>query len=335
MPVIENYSLQAVNTFGVNQSARFFANVENEEELKDLLVRFQNPYILGGGSNILLTQDLDRLVIRNGIQGKTILDENEEHVWIEASSGENWHGFVQWAVSHDWGGIENLSLIPGTIGAAPIQNIGAYGVELKDVLVSLNAIELGTGKSVSFKASECQFGYRDSIFKQPEYKGRYFITSIVLKLNKQAIPNTRYADVEKKLNEKSITHPSINDVHHAVIEIRQHKLPDPALIGNAGSFFKNPIISMDLFERLKSNHPQAPHYPVNESWVKLPAGWLIDQAGWKGKKQGPVGCYEKQALVIVNMGGATGQQIWSFAQMIQKDVQQKFDILLEPEINIW
>jgi len=333
--ILENFPLGDLNTFGVRHAARFYSAVDNTDDLSDLLLQYKDPRILGGGSNILLTQDLDGLVIRNELMGIEVTDEDNDHVWVEVNSGENWHQFVQWAVIRGWGGVENLSLIPGTVGAAPIQNIGAYGVELKDVLVRVVAMELKSGRIISFTAEECRLSYRHSLFKMKEYKNQYFILSIMLKLSKNPLINTRYADLEKKLNESAIKNPGIAEIHRAIIEIRQNKLPDPAILGNAGSFFKNPIISMIQFESIKVLYPQLPHYPVDDKMVKLPAGWLIDRAGWKGKRVGRVGCYEKQALVIVNAGGATGQEIWDFAKMVQEDIAQKFGILMEPEINIW
>lgn len=335
MEVRENYSLRYLNTFGVNQCARWYAEVRNEDELRDLAGSYPNPYILGGGSNILLTKDLDGLVIRNVLKGIEVLDENQDQVWVEIKSGENWHQFVQWAVRHGWGGVENLSLIPGTVGAAPIQNIGAYGVEIKDVLVRVNVMELSTSQTISLSVGDCRLSYRHSLFKWPEYRNKYFILGITLRLSKHPVVNTRYADVEKKLKELSIARPGIADIHQAIIEIRQNKLPDPAVLGNAGSFFKNPMVPWAQFEKIKQDYPHLPHYPVDDEFVKIPAGWLIDQAGWKGKQSGLVGCYEKQALVIVNRGGATGKEIWAFAKEIQADIAEKFKIDLEPEINVW
>jgi len=335
MIIRENYALQHLNTFGVRHSARFFAEVQQVDELQELVLRHPKPHILGGGSNVLLTHDLEGLVIRNGLKGIEVINENEEYVWVEIKSGENWHQFVQWAVNHGWGGVENLSLIPGTIGAAPIQNIGAYGVEIKDVLVSVQAMELNTTRIVTFTAEECQFSYRHSLFKMPEYKNRFFILGITLRLSKHPVLSTRYADVEKKLKESNIQNPGIAEVHQAIIEIRRNKLPDPAIIGNAGSFFKNPVISLTQFQDIKIKFPHIPSYVVDDEWIKIPAGWLIDQAGWKGKQLGKVACYEKQALVIVNTGGAGGKEIWDFAIMIQEDIFEKFGIRLEPEINVW
>lgn len=335
MKILENHSLASLNTFGVEQKARYFATAQNTQEFLALVRQYENPRILGGGSNILITRDLDGLVIKNEIKGISIIGEDDRYARIRVCGGENWHEFVKWAVAKGWGGIENLSLIPGTLGAAPIQNIGAYGVEIKDVLQVVEALDRTTGSIVHFQNAECRFGYRHSLFKEPAQRDRYFILSATLQLDKQPQVNTRYADVERKLQELKIEHPNIRDVHRAVIEIRQKKLPDPARLGNAGSFFKNPVLTEEQYRQLQSVKPDAPHYPFTHTFVKVPAGWLIDQAGWKGKQMGRVGCYEKQALVLVNLGGASGAEIWDFAQKVREDVQEKFGILLEPEINIW
>ena len=335
MIIQSNYSLKHCNTFGVDQYAAAFGIIQSLDDLNQIRESDQPVLILGGGSNILLTKDIDALILKNELKGKSIVYEDDQDVFIQLKSGENWHECVTWAVEQGWGGIENLSLIPGTVGAAPIQNIGAYGAEIKDVLIELNAYDFDSKSEISFNHLKCMFGYRDSIFKNIKNKGKYFITSVLLKLSKHPIPNTKYADIERKLAEKNILHPTIKDVHEAVIEVRQYKLPDPAVIGNAGSFFKNPIITLHQYDQLKKINPDAAHYPVDSNHVKIPAGWLIDQAGWKGKSIGHVGCYEKQALVIINNGGASGDEIWKFAQGVQEDVMNKYGILIEPEINIW
>ncbi len=335
MIVHKNFSLRRFNTFGVEQIAREFIFLKKHSDILDAIQIEGQPWILGGGSNVLLTSDLDTLVLKNELYGRSILKEDDHDICIQFQSGENWHEVVRWTVQQGWGGIENLSLIPGTIGAAPIQNIGAYGVELKDVMISLQAINLTTGKLEEFSNEDCQFGYRDSIFKQVRNQGKYFIQSITLQLSKHPILNTQYADIEKKLEQKNITAPTIQDIHELVIEVRQQKLPEPSKLGNAGSFFKNPIISKALYEQLKSFKPTIPGYVVDDHLIKVPAGWLIDQAGWKGKREGQVGCYERQALVIVNHGGATGTAIWQFAQKVQQDVFEKIGIFIEPEINVW
>ncbi|MEP7269522.1 MAG: UDP-N-acetylmuramate dehydrogenase [Saprospiraceae bacterium] len=335
MTVQENVSLRQYNTFGIDQYAGHFVQVR---ELKDLLyaIDFDSKHIIiGGGSNLLLTRDIDGLVIKNDIKGIEELDNNKEYVLVKVFSGENWHSTVSQMVSKGWGGIENLSLIPGTVGAAPIQNIGAYGVEIKDVLVAVEAIELATGKILEFSNEECQFGYRDSFFKSKEAKGKYFVYSLTLRLNKHGKINTQYGEIEKKLREKNILNPTIMDMHQAIMEIRQNKLPDPAIIGNAGSFFKNPILPNALAHELKEKSPNLPMYKWNDHESKVAAGWLIDQAGWKGKRIGHVGCYEKQALVIVNHGNATGSEVLDFSKLVQDDILNKYGIAIEPEINIW
>ena len=334
MIVRKKVSLAPFNTFGVDQKALLFAQILSIEDLKKVADLEADPYILGGGSNILLTKDIDRLVIKNELMGKAVLSDSNHEVVIKIGSGENWHSIVKWTVGQGWGGLENLSLIPGTVGAAPVQNIGAYGTEIKDTLIEVEAMNLSTGKIEIFSAGECGFGYRDSIFKHPPYKGHYFITHIVLKLNPRSQPNTKYADIEKKILEKNLKRASIQDIHQIVMEVREQKLPDPKKIGNAGSFFKNPIIRKAHYEELLANHPDMPGYPSGEE-IKVPAGWLIDRAGWKGKAIGQVGCYEKQALVIVNRGGATGHEILQFSKLVQKDILDKYGINLLPEINIW
>jgi UDP-N-acetylmuramate dehydrogenase len=290
-------------------------------------------FILGGGSNVLFTQHLEKTILHNQIKGINIVAEDDNKVWVQCGGGEVWHEIVLWAIERGWGGIENLSLIPGTIGAAPIQNIGAYGVELRDVFVSLEAIELATVQKYTFDATKCAFGYRDSYFKR-EGKGRFFITSVTLCLQKKPIVQTAYGDIQKVLAAKNSTNPDIKAVSDAVIEIRQSKLPNPAEIGNAGSFFKNPEIENIDFQSFIKKHPNAPHYPLADGRVKIPAGWLIEQAGWKGYRKGDAGCHTKQALVLVNYGNANGTDIWQLALQIQEDVFQKFAIKIDTEVNI-
>jgi UDP-N-acetylmuramate dehydrogenase len=291
-------------------------------------------HILGGGSNLLLTQNLLGLTIKNEIDGIEIMLENEHEVLVKVGGGVVWHQFVLWAVANGLGGIENLSLIPGTVGASPIQNIGAYGVELKDVFHSLDAYDLGTGEPCTFHQEECQFGYRDSVFKR-ELKGKFFIVNVNFRLQKHPKTNTAYGDIQRILQEWEIAKPTISDVSNAVIHIRQSKLPDPAVIGNAGSFFKNPELEPADFQRFKEKFPEAPNYPQADGRVKLPAGWLIEQAGWKGERIGDAGCHAKQALVLVNYGEAKGEEILALAEKIQASVLEKFGIALTPEVNIW
>jgi UDP-N-acetylmuramate dehydrogenase len=290
--------------------------------------------LLGGGSNVLLTQDVPGLVLKNNIQGIRVIREFKNKVWVEVGGGENWHAFVRWAVSNGYGGIENMSLIPGTVGAAPIQNIGAYGVELKDVFVRLNAVALSGGRAKTFNHKACQFGYRDSVFKRAE-KGKWCITSVVFSLQKSPHRlNTAYGDITKTLEANGISAPNIADISNAVVQIRTSKLPDPAKIGNCGSFFKNPETDRAVLEKIQETHPQAPFFPLPDGRVKIPAGWLIEQCGWKGKRVGNTGCYERQALVLVNHGGATGQEVKALASAIIDSVEKTFGIRLEAEVNI-
>ena len=331
--LINNAPLQQYTTFGVKAICDHLYRVEDVDELKLAAQYLENPLILGGGSNILPVGDIHRNVLRIEIKGKDIVEDGPEPlVWVAA--GEIWHETVMWALDQHLGGIENLSLIPGTMGAAPIQNIGAYGVELESVFHSLEAIEIGSGHLHVFNKADCRFGYRDSIFKQ-EAKGRFVITGVFLKLQRNPIVNTSYGAIMDVLKARGISQPGIHDVSDAVISIRKSKLPDPAVIGNAGSFFKNPVISAQQFETLKSKYPEIQGYPSGDGKIKVPAGWLIEQMGWKGKSLGPAGCYEKQALVLVNLGGATGEDIYSLAQAIIGSVMDQFEIPLTPEVNLW
>ena len=327
-------SLQAYNTFGVNAFAEALIEIDSEEKLLEVIhSRAARPFfILGGGSNVLFRQDLQATVLLNRIKGMVLVEEDDETATIAVGGGENWHELVRWTLENNWGGLENLSLIPGTVGAAPIQNIGAYGVELKDSFMGLEAIELSTGEEQVFSAEDCQFGYRDSYFKR-EGKGKYFITRVYLSLSKQTQVNTSYGAIQEVLQAAGIVQPSIQDVSKAVIQIRSSKLPDPAVIGNCGSFFKNPELALSDFENLQAQYPHMPHYPAIDK-VKVPAGWLIEQCGWKGQKRGNVGCYEKQALVLVNLGGATGGEVWNLAQEIKTSVKEKFGVELEVEVNV-
>ena len=333
----EQFDLSKYNTMGVKANAQFFVEIRSIEELKKALefaVKGELPIlVLGGGSNMLFVDDFNGLVILNKIEGIKIASEDKSDVIIEFGAGENWHKIVLYCIQNGFGGIENLSLIPGTVGAAPIQNIGAYGVELKDVFVSLDAFLINQGDLKSFSKSECHFGYRDSVFKK-ELKGKAIITSVRLKLSKQGKPNIEYASLEEKLSEQGVSNPTIEDVSNAVIEVRRSKLPDPNEIGNTGSFFKNPVISVNQFDELKTHHKNLPGYPISERQVKVPAGWLIEHAGWKGKRFGDAGVHSKQALVLVNYGNATGKEIWALAKDIVDSVYQKFEIRLTPEVNI-
>ena len=289
--------------------------------------------VLGGGSNVLFTRNWLGLVAHMCIHGVEVVSESEDLVQVSVGAGENWHQLVQWAVENGYGGIENLSLIPGTVGAAPMQNIGAYGVELKDVFHSLEAMDLKTGKVVRFFKEDCSFGYRYSIFKG-EQKGKFVITRVNLTLSKQPEVNTTYGAILQTLQEMNVSQPSIRDVSEAVIQIRQSKLPDPLEIGNAGSFFKNPVIEKAHYEALEALHPQIPHYTVSDNEEKIPAGWLIEKCGWKGYREGEIGVHDKQALVLVNHGMARGMDIRKLAMAIMRSVKKEFQIDLEPEVNM-
>jgi len=335
MQIIENQSLKLYNTFAISANARYFAEIHSEAELKETLQQNTQPlFLLGGGSNILLTQDFDGLVIKNSILGKEIIESTSEHVLVRIGAGENWHQAVLWTLAHDFGGLENLSLIPGTIGASPIQNIGAYGVELKDTFHKLEAMEIATGDIHTFTKADCQFGYRESIFKKA-LKDKYVITQVYFQLTQANHKiNISYGAIQDVLNSKNIKNPTIHDVSNAVIAIRSSKLPDPAKIGNAGSFFKNPEIPQAQFDGLKQKFPTIPSFPSEKGGVKVPAGWLIEQCGWKGTRRGDAGCYDKQALVLVNYGNAKGAEIWQLAMDIADSVEEKFGIRLLPEVNV-
>lgn len=335
----KNAPLQAFNTFNVQSLAQFFCEVTNIDDIRQLLshaeLRTLPKLILGGGSNILLTQDVTGLVIKNAIYGKSIIRENDQHVWITVGAGEAWHPFVLYCIKHNFAGIENLSLIPGTVGAAPIQNIGAYGVELKSVFDSLHAIDLETTELRSFTNQECQLGYRDSIFKHT-LKNKYIITHVTFKLNKEPVLTLDYGNIQTMLDAMHIKQPTIKDVSTAVIKIRQQKLPDPHQLPNAGSFFKNPIISQADFKKLQQQYStmMIPHYVQPNQWYKIPAAWLIDQCQLKGLKQNGVGISPNHALVIVNYSCNSGATIQQFANHIQQLVYTKFGIQLETEVNI-
>lgn len=336
MEIIENFSLKNYNTFGIEAKARQFISVHSVEELKTILLEnpTQKKFILGGGSNMLLTQDVDALVIHVDLKGKRIVEQTEDFVLVEASAGENWHEFVLWTIGQDFGGLENMSLIPGNVGTTPIQNIGAYGTEIKDTFVSCEAINIETLEIKKFTKEECKFGYRESIFKN-EAKGKHIITSVVFKLTKQNHKiNISYGDIAAELTKKEIVIPTLKDVSNAIIAIRQSKLPDPKELGNSGSFFKNPIIPKSDFERIHLLHPEMPSYTVSETEVKVPAGWLIEKAGFKGKRFGDAGIHKNQALVLVNYGNATGQEILNVSKDIQKTVKELFDIEIEAEVNV-
>jgi len=334
----KNVSLLPYNTFGIQAHAGLFTIVKSAAEVQTLVqtgaLRDKPLLILGGGSNLLLTQDFPGVVVKNEIQGIQIVEEDADQVVVEVGSGEVWHDFVMRSVDNGWGGLENLSLIPGTMGAAPMQNIGAYGVEVKRNILKVTAIDLMTGAVESFDNGACQFGYRESIFKH-ELKGKYFISSVTLILTKRNHQyNISYGIIGEVLKKNGIERPTLKAISDAVISIRQSKLPDPKVIGNAGSFFKNPTVPSEKLESLKKTYMQIPYYPEENGRYKIPAAWLIEQSGWKGKRLGNIGVHEHQALVLVNYGGGEGRSIWQLAMNIQASVREKFDITLQPEVNV-
>ena len=335
--VLKHVSLKKFNTFGIDASADILIEVVDIQGFKDVMRRVAaehvEPLILGGGSNILFTKASYPFVIINKLTGIEKLDENEDFVWVRAGAGEIWHDLVLFCINQGWGGVENMSLIPGTVGAAPMQNIGAYGVEIKDVFDSLEAIDLESLEEKSFSNSDCEFGYRESVFKK-ELKGKYFITSIILKLTKNHKVNISYGAIGDVLATEGISNPTIQQVSDAVIQIRQSKLPNPEEIGNAGSFFKNPVINADQFEMLKKKYPDIPNYAQPDGKVKVPAGWLIQQCGWKGSREGAVGVHKNQALVLVNYGKGKGDDIRKLAMKIKKSVKDQFEIDITPEVNM-
>ena len=336
MTITKNVSLKPFNTFGIDTKAASFCNITSIEKLKAVLKdKHSSPLlVLGGGSNMLLTQDIEALVLHINLKGIEVISESKNRVVVKAMAGESWHDFVLWCLDRNYGGVENMSLIPGNIGTAPIQNIGAYGAEIKDVFVSCDALNISDQTTKRFNKSDCNFGYRESIFKQ-DLKGQYIITSINIELTKVDHQlKIDYGAIKTELEASNINNPNIKDVSKAVIAIRQSKLPDPKDIGNSGSFFKNPIISAEQFSILKSNFPEAPSYRISDSEIKVPAGWLIEKAGFKGKRFEDCGVHDKQALVLVNYGNAKGSDIYKLAQLIQKTVKRIFNISIETEVNI-
>lgn len=330
MHISENVSLKPYNTFGINAIARRMGTFTNVEDLS--VLASPDTLILGCGSNILFTGDIDGLVLRNAIRGIDVVREDAEHVYVRAGAGESWHGFVQHALDMGWAGIENLSLIPGSVGAAPMQNIGAYGVEIKDVFQELSAYHLGEKKVYTFSLNDCEFGYRESVFKH-RHKGQFVILYVTFRLNKKPHFHTEYGDIRAELERMQVRELSIRAISQAVIHIRQSKLPDPAQIGNAGSFFKNPTVTEEKLEELKISYPGIVGYP-RPVGIKLAAGWLIEQCGWKGFRRGDAGCHARQALVLVNYGHASGREIYDLSEEILQSVQAKFGVKLEREVNI-
>lgn len=337
MNIIENYALKLYNTFGVDAKADYFVEAHTISELKKALVfrRQKNLEVLfiGGGSNMLFVNDFKGLALKLNLKGIELVKEDDDFVWVKAQGSENWHQFIQWTLAQNYGGLENLSLIPGNVGTAPIQNIGAYGVEAKDTITEVQALALETGDERIFSNEECKFGYRESIFKN-ELRGQYVLVAVTFKLSKRNHQlKTGYGAIQHELESEGIVNPTIRDVSNAVIRIRESKLPDPAQIGNSGSFFKNPVITKEKFEEVIAQHPTIVHYPA-ENGVKIAAGWLIEQAGWKGKRFGDAGVHDKQALVLVNHGNATGKEIYDLSEQIIQDIQNKFNIKLEREVNM-
>jgi UDP-N-acetylmuramate dehydrogenase len=336
MEILNNFSLKNYNTFGIEAKAEQFVAVHSVPELKSILEQNKNQqkFVLGGGSNMLLTKNIEALVIHIDLKGKKILKEDTDFVWVESQAGENWHEFVLWTIDQNFGGLENMSLIPGNVGTTPVQNIGAYGTEIKDTFVSCDAINIENQETRTFTNEECNFGYRESVFKN-EVKDQYIITSVVFKLTKQNHKiNTSYGDITAELSKNNITTPGLKDVSNAVIAIRKSKLPDPAELGNSGSFFKNPILLKSDFEPIHQKFPEMRFFDISETEVKVPAGWLIEQAGLKGKRFGDAGIHKNQALVLVNYGNATGQEILDVSKIVQDTVFNTFGIHIEAEVNI-
>lgn len=346
----EYFSLKEYNTFRIEAKARYFSRFTSTDHLAALLAQIPRlPVVLGGGSNILLTRDIDGWVLVNGIRGIDLVDEDDRYFYVQVGAGENWQGFVQYCLDRDWAGVENLSLIPGSVGAAPMQNIGAYGVELKEVFHELEAWDLKEDKVRMFTVNDCRFGYRESVFKR-EYKDRFIILNVTLRLNRDPVFHTEYGAIREELEKMNVHELSIRSISEAVIRIRAAKLPDPAVIGNAGSFFKNPIIPNEQFATLKAQFPGIIGYPepgggangggangggANAGGAtKVAAGWLIEQCGWKGYRRGDAGVHDRQALVLVNYGGASGRAIYDLSEDILRSVRQKFGITLEREVNI-
>lgn len=337
MNILENVSLQPYNTFGIAVRARYFAEVTAVDDIREIYaskkIAALSKIIIGGGSNILLTKDIDALILKNSIPGIKVIKEDKDYIYVEAGSGVVWHQLVLWCIRNNYGGIENLSLIPGNVGATPMQNIGAYGVELKDVFYDLQAIDVHSLELVHFTKEQCKFGYRESVFKR-ELKNQYIICAVTLKLTKNHTYHTQYGAIEQELKRIGVEALSIKAISDAVINIRQRKLPDPKMLGNAGSFFKNPEISIEQYEQVKKDNPAIIAYPAANGKMKLAAGWLIEQCGWKGKRVGNTGSHKDQALVLVNYGNAKGEEIFKLALEIKNAVFEKFGITIEPEVNI-
>ncbi|MBV9961851.1 MAG: UDP-N-acetylmuramate dehydrogenase [Parafilimonas sp.] len=336
MTILPDFSLKHYNTFGIDVNTKYFAAFSTIDELKELLdsqLSTNTKFILGGGSNILFTKNFDGLVLKNELKGIELVNEDANHFYVKTFAGENWHRFVSYCIQHNYAGLENLSLIPGNVGASPMQNIGAYGVEIKDVFESLEALKK-SGKTIhNFSAKDCEFGYRESVFKR-KYKDEFVILNVTFRLNKVPVFNTSYGAIEQELEKMKVQELSIQAISQAVINIRSSKLPNPKQIGNAGSFFKNPTISFTEYQTLQQVHTLMPHYKVDDLHIKVPAAWLIEQCGWKGYKNGDAGVHINQPLVLVNYANATGKEIYNLSEEIKRSVQNKFGIELEREVNI-
>ena len=336
MIIHENFSLKNYNTFSIDAKARYFVEANSVKKLQEILGNNDYPrkILIGGGSNMLLTNDIDALFIHVNLKGKWIVNESDDTVSVKVMAGENWHEMVLWTLENNYGGLENMSLIPGNTGTAPIQNIGAYGVELKDSFVSCEAIRIEDLQLITLTKEECKFGYRDSYFKN-EGKDKFVITSVTFSLTKNNHKiNSGYGAIEEQLKRDAIINPTIKDISNAVIAIRQSKLPDPKLLGNSGSFFKNPMVSKEVFNEFIRKHPEAPFYKISDLIYKIPAGWLIEKCGFKGKRFGDAGVHQNQALVLVNYDEATGREILALASQIIEAVQNKFNITISPEVNL-
>jgi len=342
MQIQENFSLKSYNTFRIEAKAKYFSTFSNVEQLNELLTNdlpigqagYRLPtLILGGGSNILFTKDYEGLVLKNEIKGMEVVKEDDEHVYVRTGAGENWHLFVLHCIKNNWAGVENLSLVPGNVGASPMQNIGAYGVEIREVFHELKAFHLKEKANYTFTLKDCGFGYRDSVFKN-KYKDQFVILNVTYRLNKKPKFNTSYGAIEKELERMGVKELSIQAISQAVINIRSSKLPDPAVVGNAGSFFKNPSVAKEKFQQLQSQFPNIVGNENADGTIKLAAAWLIEQCGWKGFRRGDAGCHEKQALVLVNYGNAKGEEIYRLSDEIMQSVKEKFDVALEREVNI-
>lgn len=335
MKLTENFSLKSYNTFRIDVYAKYFAKFFSADDLSEILEYRKQEYkmILGGGSNILFTKNFDGIILKNEIPGINIVSEDDEYIYVMAGAGVNWHQFVMYCVSNNFGGVENLSLIPGNIGASPMQNIGAYGVEIKDVFYELEALHTEENSIEKFQNADCEFGYRESVFKK-KYKGQFAILNVTFRLRKNPVFNISYGAIEDQLTKMKVEKLSVKAVSDAVINIRRSKLPDPELIGNAGSFFKNPEVESNRLKALTEKEPGIPSYKINDNIFKIPAGWLIEKCGWKGYRKGDAGCYEKQALVLVNYGKATGKEIYDLSGEIKQSVLEKFGVELEREVNV-